>query len=229
LSEIQKPRSSILWGLLNQRLRLGLSLKGWFALFIALAASAALFVLRVHSFLAVNHPIHADALVIEGWISDRAFEKVVSELGRGHYSHTYTTGGPVDWVSAPRFGGTYAGYCAERLERAGIPAESVTAVPSTDSDWQRTYRSAAALREFFGRQVCPPVSLNVITVGPHARRTRLLYQRALGNSIKVGIISLRRDDYDPDHWWRTSTGLREVIGETAAYAYCRLFPAAFAD
>jgi hypothetical protein len=28
-------------------------------------------------------------------------------------------------------------------------------------------------------------------------------------------------DYDPGHWWRSSDGFREVIGEVIAYFYAR--------
>ena len=58
---------------------------------------------------------------------------------------------------------------------------------------------------------------NVATQGPHARRSRWLYQKAFGDSCVVGIIALRNLEYDPAQWWRTSEGVREVIGESLAY------------
>jgi hypothetical protein len=29
-------------------------------------------------------------------------------------------------------------------------------------------------------------------------------------------------EFDPDHWWKTSAGVRGVIGEGLAYLYARL-------
>ena len=66
-------------------------------------------------------------------------------------------------------------------------------------------------------------SINVVTESVHARRTRLLFQEAFGGEVKVGIIAARNPDYDPEHWWSSSDGFREVSGETIAYLYARLF------
>jgi hypothetical protein len=41
----------------------------------------------------------------------------------------------------------------------------------------------------------PLRSLNVVTEDAHARRTRLLFQKALGNDVTVGIISIPNPDY----------------------------------
>lgn len=30
-------------------------------------------------------------------------------------------------------------------------------------------------------------------------------------------------EYDPRHWWRTSEGVRNVVGESIAYLYARFF------
>jgi hypothetical protein len=66
-------------------------------------------------------------------------------------------------------------------------------------------------------------SINVVTTTAHARRTRLLFEKALGAGVTVGIIAAPNPDYDPKHWWRSSDGFREVIGEGIAYVYARLF------
>jgi hypothetical protein len=66
-------------------------------------------------------------------------------------------------------------------------------------------------------------SINVLTAGAHARRTRLLYQKALGRNVTVGIIAASNPDYNPKQWWRYSDGVREVIGESIAYIYAKFF------
>jgi len=62
-----------------------------------------------------------------------------------------------------------------------------------------------------------------MTLGPHARRSRLLFQKAFGKEVKVGVISVEDRDYDPAHWWRSSEGVREVLGEAIAYFYAKFF------
>ena len=61
-----------------------------------------------------------------------------------------------------------------------------------------------------------------MTEDSHARRTRLLFQKALGNDVTGGIISIPNPDYDAKHRWRYSEGVREVIGEGIAYIYAKL-------
>jgi hypothetical protein len=65
-------------------------------------------------------------------------------------------------------------------------------------------------------------SLNIVTEGVHARRTRLLFQKAFGENAAIGIIAVPNPDYDPKQWWRYSEGVREVVGETVAYLYAKL-------
>jgi uncharacterized SAM-binding protein YcdF (DUF218 family) len=66
-----------------------------------------------------------------------------------------------------------------------------------------------------------PRQINVVTEGSHARRSRLLFQEAFGPEVKVGIIAFADPQFDPAHWWRTSEGVREVLGESIAYLYAR--------
>jgi len=40
--------------------------------------------------------------------------------------------------------------------------------------------------------------------------------------VNLGVTALAETDYDPGHWWRSSAGVRTVIGETLAYGYARV-------
>ena len=66
-------------------------------------------------------------------------------------------------------------------------------------------------------------SFDIVTQGPHARRSRLLYEKAFGGDVEVGVIATEDPKYDPAHWWRSSEGVREVMSEAIAYGYARLF------
>ena len=61
-----------------------------------------------------------------------------------------------------------------------------------------------------------------MTEGPHARRSRLLFQRALGPQTAVGIIAIQPRDYQPTRWWRYSSGVRNVTSEFIAYFYAKI-------
>ena len=87
----------------------------------------------------------------------------------------------------------------------------------------RTYGSAVALREWFREHDMTVKSLNVLTEDTHARRTRLLFEKALGKNVTVGIIAVPNPDYDARRWWRYSEGVKDVVSEGIAYLYARLF------
>jgi uncharacterized SAM-binding protein YcdF (DUF218 family) len=80
-----------------------------------------------------------------------------------------------------------------------------------------------ALAKRFQGETNAPTVFNLVSVGPHCRRSRLLFEKALGEAIQVGVVPAPPDDYEPEHWWRTSQGFRTVSGEIIAYAYARLF------
>ena len=106
-----------------------------------------------------------------------------------------------------------------RLESDKVAALDALA-GSMDRD--RTYGSALALKAWFYEHGLKVQRINVVTESAHARRTRLMFEAALGPDVTVGIIAVRNPDYDPDHWWHYSEGVREVLGESLAYLYARL-------
>jgi hypothetical protein len=118
---------------------------------------------------------------------------------------------------------TYADWAASKLRRLGLSRDLVTAVPCLVEKRDRTFFSAVAIKQWFQVKQITIDRLDVLTVGPHARRTRLLYEKAFGPKVRVGIIDVPDPDYDSTHWWRSSEGVREVIGETVAYFYARIF------
>ena len=85
----------------------------------------------------------------------------------------------------------------------------------------RTYHSALALKRWIAEHEAEVTAINVATPGVHARRSQVLYAKALGSRVKVGVVALRDKKYDPAHWWRSSEGMREVPFEALAYLYVR--------
>jgi hypothetical protein len=71
------------------------------------------------------------------------------------------------------------------------------------------------------RQSVPVTALDVFSLGPHSRRTQLLFQEAFGDGIPVGVIAATNPGYDANEWWTSSSGVRTLVGETLAYLYAR--------
>jgi len=212
-------------GLLVRRERWSLSWRGRFVVLCVVVALAAAVVLGIHPFLAVTNPVHSDYLVVEGWIHYQRFEQAAQEFRNGHYKKLLTSGVQRDTATKPGSKDNYADYAAEQLKDFGMTDDQVRPVPCWVTHKDRTYNTALAVKKWFETKGIKINSIDVVSEGPHARRSQLLYQKAFGSGVHVGIISLQDPTYDPDHWWRSSEGVREVIGETVAYLYAKFcFP-----
>ncbi len=229
LQNIDAVRTSPkLWGVLVRKERWGLSWRGRAALALAVLLAGWGLALNIHPFLAVTHRVPARILVVEGWTHYFGAAAAVNEFKAGHYERLLATGGPrAGMRTSSSRQDTEAWQSAELLAKAGIPTNDLQAVPSCFVGRDRTYNSALALRDWFRKRGLRPGGINVLTEDAHARRTRLLFQEALGPDIEVGIISAANPDYDARHWWRSSAGVREVIDEGIAYVYakCLFWPA----
>ena len=85
----------------------------------------------------------------------------------------------------------------------------------------RTYYSVLALNEKFKKDNLLVKSMDVVSLGVHARRTWFLYKKVFA-SVSVGIIAIEPKGYDPSKWWLYSAGVRGIISEMIAYLYVRL-------
>jgi uncharacterized SAM-binding protein YcdF (DUF218 family) len=215
--------SRAIWGLVYRKERWSLSWRGRLILAFVLLVVGALVLKGVYPFLATTHRVDADVLVVEGWVHEYAIRAGVEEFRSSSYQRVFTTGGPVEGT-----GGyindyqTSASVGADLLTKSGLPNESVQMVPSRVMDRDRTYGSAVALRNWFREHNMSVHSINVVTEDLHARRSRLLFQKALGDNVTVGVIAVPNPDYDARCWWRYSEGVKGVFSEAVAYLYARL-------
>ncbi len=173
----------------------------------------------IHPFLATTNRVQGEFLVVEGWVPTYALNEAVVLFNDDGYRKVLTSGCAVsdEWIPSD----TYAAWAATRLKRIGMKTDLVQPIPCSASRRDRTYNSALAVKKWLEDNDPSVKSIDVLTLGPHARRTRLLYQMAFGNTMTIGVIAVEDKDYDPAHWWRTSEGVRSVIGEGIAYFYAK--------
>jgi uncharacterized SAM-binding protein YcdF (DUF218 family) len=224
ISQLAQPATHrALWGLLSRKPRWSLSWRGRMIIASALLLVGAICMKSVYPFLAITHRVNADILVVEGWIHEYAIQAAVKEFQSNHYQRVFTTGGPVVGI-----GGyindfyTSASVGADLLKKNGLANGLVQMVPSRVMDRDRTYGSAVALRNWFRDHNMAVSGIDVVTEDVHARRTRLLFQKAFGKDVRVGIIAVPNVDYPANRWWHYSQGVKNVVGEFAAYLYARL-------
>lgn len=216
-----QSRATRFGGLLCRRSCLVPTFRGWIAVILFLTLLGVVTVRELHPFLAVSHPIHDGILVVEGWVPDYALEVAVETYKRDHYDKIYVTGGPLEtgtYLSAYQ---TYAQLGAATLMKLGLNSNVVQAIPAPWVRQDRTFTAAVALKKWLSEHGIASQRIHLLTEGPHTRRSRLLYQKAMGKDVFIGTTAIPLREYDPKHWWHYSGGVRVVIGESLAYLYAR--------
>lgn len=212
------------WGLFRRRRCVVPTWRGWLFLAIALTGTAALAVRCVFPFLSVSNPVPGGILVMEGWAPDYALAEGITEFRRHRYERFFVTGVPIERGAPFTEHQTYAEFGAAIIRRIDPDiSRFVTAVPAPLVRQDRTYTSAVALKKWSAEQGRMPDKITIFSLGPHARRTRLLYEKAFGKKAKIGVIAGEDQSFDPHRWWASSPGVRTVVGELVAYVYTRFF------
>jgi hypothetical protein len=208
--------------MLARRERWGLTLRGWLLLGAITTSIAVICFRYAVTFLAVTQPVKCEYLVVEGWIPKYALREAAAYFQQHGLKRILAVGGPVGDAPKPTpDDDTYAYVAASALQKMGF-GEFTEMIPHQEWQHERTTSSAMAVRAWFAQRQIKPASLTVVSLGPHGRRTRLLYERVFGNQVAIGIISVRDHEYDPECWWSYSEGLKEVVSEGLAYLHARL-------
>jgi hypothetical protein len=193
---------------------------GWLIVIVVTVTAGVIGAMAAYPFLAVTERTGGEVLVVEGWIPSDAIGGAAAEFGRGQYRYLVVVLGmneKADSGSQMDKGN----HVVDWLTKYGVPSQDIQAISYETGNRDRTYHGAVAVRQWLTAHAHEVKALDVVTAGTHARRSRLLYEKAFGRAISVGVIAIRSGGYDPAHWWRSSEGIREVPFEAIAYLYAR--------
>ncbi len=193
--------------------------RSWACLFLILAALLTGTFVCAGRLLSLNRPVPANILVVEGWLPDYALQQALAEYRSRHYDYLVTSGGPIETGSFVSRYGTFAALAGETLRRLGLPDTCLIEAPAAKTLRNRTFESAKAVHAKLNELGIEIHGLNVVSGGPHARRTRLVYSRQFGSERRVGVISVAPQDYDPARWWASSEGMTDVTVELLKWAF----------
>ncbi|MGE5656796.1 MAG: YdcF family protein [Actinomycetota bacterium] len=198
-----------------------LTSQGW-AVTLLCGMAAMIFILgNLYPFLALNSPVKADILVVEGWLPDYAVKSAIAEFKLGNYRQLITTGLPVEKGYYLAEYKNFAELTAATCIALGFERDRVIAVPAPNVIKHRTSAAAIALRDWLSTSELKVKAINLYSLGAHSRRSWLIFQAVLSPEIQVGVIAAAPQDYDPNFWWKSSAGFRTVIDEFIAYIYAR--------
>lgn len=159
---------------------------------------------------------------MEGWIGSRGIQAAAIEFEKGGYHYVVTTGGLTSEDWGP-YRWEYSEIARDELLRVGIPSDRVIAAPARDVESQRTYESAMAVWQALHTKGILPTALNVFTLGAHARRSRLVFEKVCGPGTKIGVIAWVPPDYKSETWWQSSDRTENMIKETGGIVFEIMF------
>jgi len=196
---------------------------GWFFILVIASAVSVCLVRNIYSFLAQNEPVGSRVLVIEGWLAPEELDQAIQTIKRGNYERVVTTGGPILGWPELSIHSNYANLAADYLVKHGIPRNQITVVPTPASAQERTFLSAVVLRDSANRLGISLSAIDLFSSGAHSRRSRLLFQMAFGQKVPIGIFAARPGDYDPEAWWRSSSGVESIVFQSIALLWVKCF------
>jgi DUF218 domain-containing protein len=218
--------SETLWnGMGDFRVLAFTMLQGSILLSLAVLVLGIVIVLRIHGFLAISVPVAGDILVVEGWIWQLpAMREAMEEFHRGHYIWLVTVGEPVEGAGEASNYKSSAELAAIRLRELGVNKHRIVELPVPAVRFHRTYASALRVKSWLIRSKTKTTGINVFTLGAHARKSLVLFKRALGPEIAVGVIAGKEDTYNPHLWWLSAKGIYVITRKTLGYLYAVLWP-----
>jgi len=208
---------------ISHKERWGLTIWGWFFLIVIITIPLYFLITNLYGILAPVHREKTDILVVEGFVSDEVLNMAIKEFNSKHYSLLITTGTPLEWGHLLIAYENTANIAAASLIKMGFDSTHLVSIGTKEIRNDRTYNSALELRRWLRKNRPATKAINLLTMCVHGGRSRMLFQYALGDSIKVGVISMKSYYYGEHDWWKSSKGFRETINEAIGYFYVRYF------
>lgn len=173
---------------------------------------------RAESFLSLTERYPARILIVEGWIGHEGIHAAKEEYDRGEYQYVITSGGPMNnrWAVEKW---NYATESHELLLKLGVPADRIIEAPAQNSESHRTFEAARTVRDVLQSRNLPFTAINVFSFGVHARRSQLVFAKALDRRGKTGVIAWVPAHYRDGVWWHSSERALDLIKETIGYLF----------
>ncbi len=182
-----------------------------------------IFVLRgLNRFLSVNDPVQSKILAVEGFLPDYTLRDMMGEFYEGGYEKMVIIGKPIGQGYYLSGYLTSADLMKSTLMEMGLDSSLIISISIPETVFRdRTYSTGLLLWDWLKENNYDIKQINIYTLGCHSRRSRLLFEKALGDDFKIGIVAGKDLSYDYDKWWTSSKGFRTVLNEMLAYVYAK--------
>jgi hypothetical protein len=183
-----------------------------------------MFMMNIHAFLSQNSPVNSDIMVVEGFLPDFAIGESAKIFNDGNYKLMIVTGKKMIKGSSLTPFENDGLFTVAILGKMGFDTTRVKVIAlENDVKKDRTFASAKAVLNWINKSELNPRRINLVSLGCHARRSRMMFDKAFANEIEVGIIVIPEIAYDPENWWKSSYGFKTVLNEFLAWTYAHFF------
>jgi hypothetical protein len=200
------------------------TLFGCLILLAALFTPVMVWTLLGENFLSTTTRLPAEVLIVEGWTHEDGADAAAAEFTRPseHYQYIVAAGGLTGehWFRA-RW--SDVDIIHKELQHIGITDRVFIGAQAPDVESQRTYQTALTAVRVLEQRGIHPATVNILTRGVHARRSRLVYAKAFGPQTRVGVIAWTPPGFDSGHWWSSSERAIDFIKESVGYFYEAFF------
>jgi hypothetical protein len=174
------------------------------------------------AFLSSTNRVPAEVLVVEAWIGPVGVRSACAEFREHGYKYIVVTGGLSDEIwNDKRW--SYALEGEKQMLSFGIPRSQLIVAVPIETEKQRTYQAAEAVRKALNRNDLHPKGVNVFTMGVHARRSRLVFAKVLAPETRVGVVSWLPSLYINENWRGSSEHAVDFMKESVGYVFELLF------
>ena len=182
----------------------------------ALLAGLAAYLLLIRDFLSLTRPVPAEVLILEAWFPQSPTMLDAADfIRRGHYRQVLC-------VAIDESGGGVpsAKLAAQRLSELGVDPGLIQVLVVPYQSRHKTYSSAVAARDWLRHDRPGLRSVDVFTIGAHARKTLVFYRKAFPPEIAVGIVAGKvTTNYPFSLWWLSRRGIFVIVRNTIGYVY----------
>jgi len=198
-----------------------LTLTGWLFLIVWIMILSILIRKNAYSFLAVSKSVESKLLGIEGHVSDYTLDIAKMFFIQNNITPIFTPAVPMIQGRYLYGYSNYADLIAASLFRLGIDSSLIMSVPSNPKQKDRVFESTLTIKRQYRKMNLIEGNFNILTSGIHARLTKYLFQKAISEYWKIGIISVHSIDYNTDKWRKSCFSVKAVVYESLAWKYAK--------
>ena len=176
--------------------------------FLVLIPVVLLLLVGLDRWLSVTEPVPASVLIVESWFCNRSsFHEAAKEISKEAYNTVLVVGGVRSQGEESPY---YPDLAVEKLTHFGVEPGRLTVLYDPAVRRHRTYTSAVTARDWLTVNQPELSAVNVFSIGVHARKSRVLFRKAFGENVEVGIIASTETAYPAPWWFVSMTGVRLV-------------------